>query len=413
MPRSDPFHGFGHQAWLIGLVLVTGCAQSKTDLQDTLARRVMPDEVTSGQSTSQGEGKGDRATTDANVRPAAAAATRSRSSGPLRGRIRPTAIPPAIVEPPRRANSDQSSPAPSLPSDSDEATLEAIAASGKPLTVSEAIDMAFRFQPRLRAQLETIDQARGLQQIAFSAFLPTLAGPLRRGWIQPRSAEVIPVQVGKSPGFNFIPGLGTVPDRHSTSGRPSSWLSSRSSGCSSTSAVGWAVYEQARLASDIARLQTDRAFQTVANEVAIAYYNVLRSQALRRTAQDALRRAEEQLADARKLEREGVVEREIVLRSEVQQGGEPSAAPRRHGGGVRGPGGAEPGHRAEMQSAGPRRRAGGGPAAGHIALRLLADGHPGATRVRGRPPHGADRRGRGPALPEPTSRPKSSRMEPC
>ena len=43
-----------------------------------------------------------------------------------------------------------------------------------------------------------------------------------------------------------------------------------------------------------------------------------RSQALRRTAQDALRRAEEELADARKREREGVVEREVVLRSEVQ-----------------------------------------------------------------------------------------------
>ena len=78
-------------------------------------------------------------------------------------------------------------------------------------------------------------------------------------------------------------------------------------------------YEQARLASDIAGLQTDRAFQTVANEVAVAYYGVLRSQALLRTAQDALRRAEEELADARKREREGVVERETVLRSEVQR----------------------------------------------------------------------------------------------
>ena len=78
-------------------------------------------------------------------------------------------------------------------------------------------------------------------------------------------------------------------------------------------------YEQARLANDVAQLQTDRAFQTVANDVAVAYYNVLRSQALRRTAQDALRRAEEELEDARKREREGVVEREIVLRSEVQR----------------------------------------------------------------------------------------------
>ena len=34
-------------------------------------------------------------------------------------------------------------------------------------------------------------------------------------------------------------------------------------------------YQQARLANDIAALQTDRAFQTVANDVAVAYYNVL------------------------------------------------------------------------------------------------------------------------------------------
>src|SRR5271166_2950008 len=73
MPRSNPSHGLRRQAWLIGLVLVTGCAQSRNDLQDTLARRVMPDEVASGQSSSRGEGKGDPATTDANVRPAAAA----------------------------------------------------------------------------------------------------------------------------------------------------------------------------------------------------------------------------------------------------------------------------------------------------------------------------------------------------
>jgi outer membrane protein len=78
-------------------------------------------------------------------------------------------------------------------------------------------------------------------------------------------------------------------------------------------------YQQARLANAIAGLQTGRAYQTVANEVAVAYFNVLRTQALRRTAKDALHRTEEELADARKREREGVVEREVVLRSEVQQ----------------------------------------------------------------------------------------------
>ena len=49
--------------------------------------------------------------------------------------------------------------------------------------------------------------------------------------------------------------------------------------------------------------------------------------------------------------------------------------------------------------AGPRRRAAGDPAAGHLARRLPADGHPGATRVLRRPAHGRDRRARGPRRP--------------
>src|SRR5208283_1498960 len=330
MPRSNPFHGFGHRAWLIGLVLVTGCAQTRIDVQDRIARRVIPDEVASGQSTSRGEGKGDRATTDPNVRPAAAAqpgpGTEARSEGDRSKTVQPgpgaqarsegdrsSAIPPAIVEPPQRRNSDHSSPAPSLPSDSDQATLEAIAASGKPLTVSEAIDVAFRAQPRLRAQLETIDQARGLQQIAFSAFLPAAGLRFDGGGFR-LGVQGFPVTT-LSP---FIPGIGTV-----LVGTHIETTFDLIEGN-----VQWLLldfgrrlgrYEQARLAGDIAGLQTDRAFQTVANDVAIAYYGVLRSQALLRTAQDAFRRAEEELADARKREREGVVERETVLRSEVQR----------------------------------------------------------------------------------------------
>ena len=316
MPRSNPSHGLRRQAWLIGLVLVTGCAQSRNDLQDTLARRVMPDEVASGQSSSRGEGKGDPATTDANVRPAAAAqpgpGAEARSEGD-----RSSAIPPAIVEPPQRTNSDHSSPAPSLPSDSDQATLEAIAASGKPLTVSEAIDVAFRAQPRLRAQLETIDQARGLQQIAFSAFLPA-AGLRFDGGGFNFGAHGFPLQITPLTGSNMMPSA--QPILIQTHIETTFDLIEGN--------VQWLLldfgrrlgrYEQARLAGDIAGLQTDRAFQTVANDVAIAYYGVLRSQALLRTAQDAFRRAEEELADARKREREGVVERETVLRSEVQR----------------------------------------------------------------------------------------------
>jgi outer membrane protein len=233
------------------------------------------------------------------------------------GNDRNTPLPPAIAGPPRRSDSDRlSSPATSLPSDSDEATLDAIASNGKPLTLSAAIDLAYRSQPRLRAQLESIAQARGAQQIAFSAFLPVVAGRYDAGGFS-LGAGGIPVQVGKPLAFNFLPGIGTVPIG----------LNLGTTFQLAELNVQWllldfgrrlGLYEQAKLSSDIAGLQTERAHQTVANEVAVAYYNVLRSQALRRTAQEALRRADEELADARKRQREGVIEREVVLRAEVQ-----------------------------------------------------------------------------------------------
>src|SRR5271157_4074987 len=334
MPQSNPFHGLRRQAWLIGLILATGCAQTRIDVQDRIARRVIPDEVATGQPTSRSEGKGDRGTTDSNVRPAAAArpdqGAEALSEGDVSKTVQPgqgaeagsegdrsTALPAAIVEPPQPRNSDHSSPAPSLPSDSDEAALEAIAASGRPLTVSEAIDVAFRSQPRLRAQLETIAQARGLQQIAFSAFLPAASLHFDGGGFN-FGAHGFPLQITPLTGSNMMPSA--QPILIQTHFETTFDLIEGN--------VQWLLldfgrrlgrYEQARLAGDIAGLQTDRAFQTVANDVAIAYYGVLRSQALLRTAQDAFRRAEEQLGDARKLQREGVVELETVLRSEVQR----------------------------------------------------------------------------------------------
>ena len=172
-------------------------------------------------------------------------------------------------------------------------------------------------------------------------------------------------------------------------------------------------YEQARLAIDIAGLQTDRAFQTVANEVAIAYYSVLRSQALRRTAQDALRRAEEELADARKREREGVVEREIVLRSEVQRA---ETLQQLHAAteaefvalaelnlaiGLKGN---QPVRVAEPPEIPPLATSLGDCL--QTAIRERREFEVVRRTVR-------DRRGRGPALPAPTSRPRSSRMALC
>jgi len=322
MRRPDPLHALRairRQVWLIGLVLATGCAHSHTDLQDRLARKIVPNKVDASRPTSQTQAKAsDRATTDANVQPAVASQPGQASEARTEN-DRSTPLPPALEGPPPRVDSNRPpSPAMSLPSDSDEATLDAIAATGKTLTVAEAVALAFRYQPRLRAQLESIAQARGLEQIVFSTFLPTVAANYDVGEFS-LGVGGKPIPLGKGlPGFAFLPGLGALPVG----------LNIGTNFELAELKVQWLLldfgrrlgrYEQARLANDVAQLQTDRAFQTVANEVAIAFYNVLRSQALRRTAQDALRRAEEELADSRKREREGVVEREIVLRSEVQK----------------------------------------------------------------------------------------------
>jgi outer membrane protein TolC len=318
MPRWDPFHTVRRLAWLIGLVLVTGCAHTQTDLLDRLARRMMPVEIEAAKSASQPEGEADgRSTTDARVRLTGASqpgqGTEARTEN-----NRSTPLPPTPESSPTKVDSDRSPPpATSLPSDSNEAALDAIAATGQPLTLPEAIELAFHDQPRLRAQLESIAQARGLQQIVFSTFLPLVAANYDVG-VFSLGVGGEPIRIAKGlPGFNFLPGLGALPIG----------LNIGTSFELAELKVQWLLldfghrlgrYEQARLAGDVAELQTDRAYQTVANEVAVAYYNVLRSQALRRTAQDALRRAEEELADARKREREGVIEREVVLRSEVQ-----------------------------------------------------------------------------------------------
>ena len=197
------------------------------------------------------------------------------------------------------------------------AELDAIAANGRAMTLPEAIANAFRDQPRLRAQLEAIAQAKGRQGIVTSTFLPTVGGAYSVGGFDLGvGGQPIRLGAGSTTGFNFVPALGSVPvGLNLATGYELAELKIQWLICDFGRRLG--RLEQAKLALDVAQLQTDRAFQTVANEVSVAYYGVLRSQAFRRTAVDSNRRAEEELEDARKLEREGVVERETVLRAQV------------------------------------------------------------------------------------------------
>ncbi len=184
------------------------------------------------------------------------------------------------------------------------------------LSLAEAIDTAFRQQPRLRVYLETAERAHRGEEIAFAPFLPMVAGGYSVGGYHLNVGGSSP-PLGPIPGFAFLPELGSIPvglninTGYELADLKMQWLI-----CDFGRRLG--KYRQAGLAVEIAQLQTDRAYQTVANEVAVAYYQVLRTRALRKTAQDAVRRAEDDLDVANKLEKGGALEKEKRLRVEVQ-----------------------------------------------------------------------------------------------
>jgi outer membrane protein TolC len=184
-----------------------------------------------------------------------------------------------------------------------------------PFTLADAIALAFRLQPRLRASLESIEQARGREDIAFAAFLPSVTSAYSTGGFGLDAGGVgLPIPGGGA--FTFVPFNGALPvglDIHTgyeLAELKLQWMVSdfgRRSG----------LYRQTGFAADIAQLQTQRAYQTVANDVAVAYYQLLRARSLHRIAQESVRRARDDLDVARKLAKGGVVERERVLRAET------------------------------------------------------------------------------------------------
>ncbi|WP_422928937.1 TolC family protein [Singulisphaera sp. PoT] len=295
-PRIAPCRPTGRRRWVwpLGLAFAMGCGHDRPGLRESLASRIEPTTALATAPIPRPAGAG----TPADPMLARANATREVEG------------PPALPDRPVAIES---------PPPQDVAELDAIATSGRPIDLGEAIGLAFRLQPRLRAQLESIAQARGRQEVAASTFLPTAGGSYSVGGFD-LGVGGQPIRIGNdaTSGFNFVPGLGAVPvGLHLASGYELAEFKVQWLVCDFGRRLG--RYEQAKLALDVSRLQTERAFQTVANEVSLAYYGVLRSQAMRRTARDASLRAEEELADARKLQREGVIPREAVLRAEVLQ----------------------------------------------------------------------------------------------
>jgi outer membrane protein TolC len=277
----------------------------------------MPFEVGAARATTQPDAKvGESATWDATVRPASVLQQVPSETGRANS-DQTTPLPPALGATPSHAAADRLPlPAASLPSPTIEATPDASIATANPLSLPEAIGLAFRRQPRLRAHLESIEQARGLKGIAHSLFLPTVGTAYSVGGFnlnvggEPLRLPSSNGSVVLPPGFALPVGL-NLSTGYELAELKLQWLVldfGRRLG----------AYEASKLGVDIAQLQVNRAYQTVASEVGVAYYNVLRTQALRVTAREAVRRSEDQLDVARKLAEGGVVEREQVLRAEVQ-----------------------------------------------------------------------------------------------
>lgn len=176
------------------------------------------------------------------------------------------------------------------------------------LTLEQALDMAQRLNPNLQAMRERITQAEGGQIVSFAAFLP--------------DARVLYRHIEDAPGSEPF-GLPTLPTNlagNVTFGGTANRFDL------TELHLQWTVcdfgrragnYGQASMSVDIARLQYRRALQSVAFSVAREYFAVLQAEATARIAEEAVRRAEVDLADARNYLRRGVGLRNQVLRTEA------------------------------------------------------------------------------------------------
>ncbi len=84
-----------------------------------------------------------------------------------------------------------------------ETPSEAIADPRRVLSLAEAIDTAFRQQPRLRVYLESVEQARRAEDIAFAPFLPVAAAGYSAGGFDLERRRPQPLRRVRSPASPF------------------------------------------------------------------------------------------------------------------------------------------------------------------------------------------------------------------
>lgn len=175
-----------------------------------------------------------------------------------------------------------------------------------PLSLDVAITLAEQHRPSLRIVAEQRDKARGGQWIAFAPFLPSVNGTVRRiGAIEPiqgYTTQSLPTVVGFGPGAQDF----TLAELHM---QWTLWDFGKTLG----------AYDAAVGATAIADWHYERARQTTAFDVTVAYFQVLFAEAAKAVATESLRRADIHLTVARNMLQEGAADPDDVLRAEVQQ----------------------------------------------------------------------------------------------
>jgi outer membrane protein TolC len=168
-----------------------------------------------------------------------------------------------------------------------------------------AVAFGLRNSPRLRAAYAAIERTGGQEQAAFAPFLPQIDLLSHYGVA---SKALGPASAGPT-GIILAPPTGTHPFAQAE-------LQVQWTLCDFGRTLG--RYRQAGARENIAQLRYARAKETVAFDVAAAYLQALRANAVRIIQEEAIPRAEATLKDTRSRRAAGVAERDDVLRAEVQ-----------------------------------------------------------------------------------------------
>lgn len=185
----------------------------------------------------------------------------------------------------------------------------AVAPPSGPLTLEAALTLAWQYSPALAQASASVDVARGNLVVADSGFYPTVQG--NYGY-QAFSSDTGFTGTPVGGRFPVLPVRGFGPgtqDFHVTEAQLKYTIFQFGK--------QWTRHDQAAWKAEVARLEQERAHQTVAFEVTAAYFRALEARSAVETAEKAVERAEAYAKEAADTLRRGVITQEENLRAQA------------------------------------------------------------------------------------------------